>query len=457
MKDGINIGLIKKTALEMKKWPQTYAISYSFFIVRQGFYLQNCLIEKFRQSTSIFSAGTANNRYYKKCGIPFFNLKYINTSNLKLFTNNQRGKMKKIFLTFGIFILLLSNIQIKAQQVQQMLDSLSQEKNYFELRSVLEKNSTIPEYDKLKYSGIIYNAFNNPEESNNKISKLFTLYNDKVDEKTKAELLQRKLYNDYKLCNYKDAAKTSDLLMHKYKEYLDSLRYSDIENENIIWNALVNSPGQKTTKFSSSEIEMKKDKAGLLNVPALLNDKDFEFIFDTGANISVIKKSLADKYGLKKLNADFYVTAFTGGQVKSGLSIADSLKIGNILFRNVVFLVFPDEALTFPSANYSINGIIGYPVIESMGEIELTKDLKLIVPENDSDVSEENLALEYLMPIVSADINGKTFLFTFDTGAQTSSLSSKYYDYLKAAGSDKYSIDSSHIGGAGSDSKSPKY
>ncbi len=82
--------------------------------------------------------------------------------------------MKKISLFFSILVLFLTNITVKGQQFQGILDSLSQEKNYFELRSVLEKNSTIPEYDKLKYSGIIYNAFNNPEESNNNIAELFT-------------------------------------------------------------------------------------------------------------------------------------------------------------------------------------------------------------------------------------------------------------------------------------------
>jgi predicted aspartyl protease len=364
--------------------------------------------------------------------------------------------MKKIFLLYSIPIFLFTAIPLNAQPAARLIDSLYKEKNYFELRSVLQKYSElIPEYFNLKYGAVINNAFNNPTESNNDITKLFSDYKDKIDEKTKSELLQIKLYNEYKLYNYKDAAGTSELLINNFKPYFDSTEYEDLKNEHIIWNALIDSPPQKTIKYSTSEVEMKKDKASLLNVPALLNNQDFEFIFDTGANISVIRKSLAEKYKFKMLNANFYVNSFTGGKVESGLALADSLKIGNIFFQNVVFLVFPDEALTFPSANYSINGIIGYPVIEAMGEIKLTKEFILIIPENDFGSDHENLAIEYLMPIVSADVNGKKFVFTFDTGAQTSSLSSKYYEYLKTLNGEIYTMDSSHVGGAGSEVKIP--
>jgi hypothetical protein len=38
------------------------------------------------------------------------------------------------------------------------------------------------------------------------------------------------------------------------------------------------------------------------------------------------------------------------------------MNIGKIVVENVVFLVFPDDQLSFPQIGYKISGILGYPV-----------------------------------------------------------------------------------------------
>ncbi len=63
------------------------------------------------------------------------------------------------------------------------------------------------------------------------------------------------------------------------------------------------------------------------------------------------------------------------------------------------FLVFPDEALAFPEIGYQIHGIIGFPVIEGMKEIEITRDDRFIVPDKRSTFSERNLAIDFLTPL----------------------------------------------------------
>ena len=88
-----------------------------------------------------------------------------------------------------------------------------------------------------------------------------------------------------------------------------------------------------------------------------------------------------------------------------------------------MFLVFPDESLYFPQVGYQLNGIIGFPVIEALGEIQLTNDDELIVPEKPTAYESQNMALDFLTPMIQLGSEH----YTFDTGAANTMLYSKYY------------------------------
>src|SRR5207237_3830724 len=114
-------------------------------------------------------------------------------------------------------------------------------------------------------------------------------------------------------------------------------------------------------------------KARLLNVPVEINAQKMDFVFDTGANISTVSASTAQKLGLRIIEADIAVGSSTDIKVKSKLGVAPEIKVGQVTLKNVVFLVLEDKALTFPQINYQINGIVGFPVIEAFREITLTE------------------------------------------------------------------------------------
>src|SRR5690606_8566870 len=115
--------------------------------------------------------------------------------------------------------------------------------------------------------------------------------------------------------------------------------------------------------------------------------------------------------------AGFQVGALTGARITSDLAVADSLDIGGLTYKNVVFLVFNDEDLTIPQVDYHINGIIGFPVIEAMDEIHIGKDNQLFSPQKAEPYSYNNLALDGLMPVVAVRYRGDTLNFHLDTGA----------------------------------------
>jgi hypothetical protein len=183
--------------------------------------------------------------------------------------------------------------------------------------------------------------------------------------------------------------------------------------------------------------------------PVTVNGIQEEFIFDTGANLSTITESQAKKMQLKLIDQSVAIASSTQNVVQSKLAVADSLLIGDILFENVVFIVMPDAQLTFPEINYAIKGIIGFPVMDQMGEVHLLKNGNIFIPKEVSNKQEQNMFFEGLTPVVQLHSKKNTLLFTFDTGARTSELSIKYYRAHKIEVKRKGEMQKNQRGGAG--------
>ena len=59
-----------------------------------------------------------------------------------------------------------------------------------------------------------------------------------------------------------------------------------------------------------------RDLAGLFNIDVTFSDTTKNLIFDTGANFSVIRRSLVEKFGLTLIESDFMVGSLTENKVK---------------------------------------------------------------------------------------------------------------------------------------------
>jgi hypothetical protein len=120
--------------------------------------------------------------------------------------------------------------------------------------------------------------------------------------------------------------------------------------------------------------------------------------------------------------------------------------MGDVEWHNVIFLVLPDEALSFPSMNYQIYGILGFPTIEALKKISISTSGDFIVYDTDlTTLHEQNLAFDNLVPMISFD--GR--YYTFDTGAQSSLLYNKYYLENQQCIDSAYSKTKIGFGGAG--------
>lgn len=305
-------------------------------------------------------------------------------------------------------------------------DSLLAHKEYFALRNYLAAHSSGLKEDKQwYYHSFLDNFFNRLDESNQHIDRLLQKYSAGLSAPQKITLLKLKIDNLVKGYHYKEAYMTSTRLLKEYAASLSAEEAEDISNEAIIWESLQNIAPQQTAISTDTRIAYQRDMAGLINIPVTINDTANAFVFDTGANISVITESSATRNGLTLMDRYFDVTAATGIKVKARTAVVKRLKIGeHIEVFNAVFMVFPDSALTF--GPYKIHGIIGFPVIEQMGEIRISA-AQLEVPRQPAPASFANFGLDKLMPVLNVKMRTDSLSFTFDTGAAATDLNLPYY------------------------------
>lgn len=329
----------------------------------------------------------------------------------------------RVFIIF-LFVALFAG-QTFAQNVSQ-LESLYKNKQFFDLRDAVavQKDSESPEI--IFYRGAVAAKFNRIQESNSLLQNYLTKA--KAGDANIKDAYELLAGNYFKIYQYHKSAKYYKILLDKFKNELDAKKAEDIENSYKLWNALADVSPQTISFAGNTHLQASRDKARLLNVPMEINAQKMDFVFDTGANISTVSASTAQKLGLKIIEADIAVGSSTDIKVKSKLGVAPEMKIGQVMLKNVVFLVLEDKALSFPQINYQINGIVGFPVIEAFRELTLTGKDELVIPAQTSKVKfEQNMFLDELMPVVLATYSNRKMFFSFDTGAQTSAFYPAFY------------------------------
>lgn len=333
--------------------------------------------------------------------------------------------MKRIKMVITLLTLLSLNIFGQTQNTAfvQIYDLIEQ-KNFFKAEEIynLKRKDLSTTY--LKFIEVFLdNAFNRLEESNNKIAHLIKTENNLSDSLI-LELYQTKVDNSVKLFDYKEAKNTLNTIFASYKNLLSEDDKNWMENNLKMWTALEYEPKQRVIIKETNRLKMIKDKAGLNNLRISTEKDTVNFIFDTGANLSTTSETTAKKLRMKIIPVDIEVGAITGEKVPAQLAVCPVLKLGNIEIQNTIFLVLEDKGLSFPQIDYQIYGILGFPVIEALREIQITQDDYFIVPREKTKIKHQpNMAMNGLTPLIYID--GRHF--TFDTGADATMLYHSYY------------------------------
>lgn len=238
----------------------------------------------------------------------------------------------------------------------------------------------------------------------------------------------------------------------------DSTR-GDMANNAAVFDALRDVPAQTLAFAADVDVPLTRDRANLMNVPVEAAGKQESFVFDTGANLSTVSESVAQELGFRVIDRTIRVGTATSARAAARLAVAPELRIGGATVRNVVFLVLPDSALSFPQIGYRIRGIVGHPVIHALGQVTLTRDGRLRAaarPTAAAANGEPNLCLDGLDNLVRGELGGQPLLLGLDTGARSTQLFPPYYRRNRAA-VEAGRATTLRLGGAGGSQSLPAY
>ncbi|MEZ5425911.1 MAG: retropepsin-like aspartic protease [Pyrinomonadaceae bacterium] len=342
----------------------------------------------------------------------------------------QNSGLKKVSpktIVIACSIIILNGLFLHSLKAQNLavseLKNLFDKKRFFEMRDKLKAFENNASGEILFFKGAVENKFNKPDESIRLLKKF-------LEHKPQNEELVRESHslladNFVKTYRYRQAAETLKIILQKFGGTLDEEKKADYQNVIKLWGALGKVPPQKTIFKGDSVIQGEKTIG--FHIPVEINGKTESMIFDTGANLSTVTETLAGKLNLQIIEVQFDVTSITGEKIKAKAAVAEELKLGNVVVKNVVFIVFPDKALYIEPIKYQISGILGFPVIESLREITWTEDKKILIPQKARKTGQQNLAIDGLTPLISGIFNEKLLTFAFDTGADDSSLYLPFY------------------------------
>lgn len=356
-------------------------------------------------------------------------------------------------LALGILISLISYCPQLAEKalagVFDELKSLYNKKEYFKLYTRLQnEKSTLELWQQIYFDAVLGSVFNDPRESNSSIDSLLLKYSSALNDSIKFELNKIRLINHVSLFEYEAAMISSEYVLSNFSSLMGANEKKEMENALVIWKAALSLRSQTVIIKSDSRIKVRKDIAGSINIPLKVNGIKEEFIFDTGANISTVSESNAQKLKLKFLEGRIKVGTVTDKMIDAQLAYAEVLEIGNMVVKNVLFIVLADELLSFAGGLYVIEGILGYPVIKEMKEIQLSEE-EIFVPLIPGKGRSMNLALEGFTPVVNVVHKNDTLVFTLDSGARTTILYYSFFVKYKKDISAKYELEELELEGAG--------
>ena len=223
-----------------------------------------------------------------------------------------------------------------------------------------------------------------------------------------------------RLGRYADAVGTLEVALAAFEGDDDARR--GLEQTLGVAQALSGAEPQRRSDFEAGSLTFERDLAGLPRVPLTINGQARTYVFDTGANFSVVTESQAAELGLRMLGQSAGIGSVTQDTTAAHLALAETLTIGNLTFENVVFLVMPDSSLSFAGGAYTIPGILGFPVISQMERISV-EETTLSWGPSQGPVIERDLFVDGLTPRVYGHIgDGPAVQFALDTGANRTGL-----------------------------------
>jgi hypothetical protein len=306
----------------------------------------------------------------------------------------------------AVFLLLLPIIAIAGDKA---MDVAARDHRWFDLRDAIMAQKSQPFY-RLRVAAAfddvrraekelpaVMRSGATPQQLGDTHYQLYRLYN-RIGQYRKAAEEERKLWSISELGITPSEAAKADA------DALGNLPDLQVVSRRAATVSYSEWPGRKTVV-----------------IPVTINGQPMRFAMDTGAGMSVVTETLAQRLGLKNSPGQPIFDGITGKMSTGRYVVADRLKVGNTEFRNVSFTVLPDDLEVLKDIPTEERGAIGLPVLLGLETIRWNwSDHRLdmgFAPAR-ATLRAANLAFEDLFPLMAVEIAGRRLSFEFDTGAE---------------------------------------
>lgn len=199
---------------------------------------------------------------------------------------------------------------------------------------------------------------------------------------------------------------------------------ADIRNAQPLIESLAEVGDQVTSRVEPSTLPVTPSDSNF-PLPIRVNGKSAHYLFDTGANLSVLSESEARRLGLTIRAVTTRMSNTAGDTVAIRVATADTIDIGRAHLEHVAFVVLGDDQAPFDELPQTQRGAIGLPVLLALGAFSWGPDGVFAVapsPHRTADRTPMTLAFDGALPIVRGTIEGRPVSFNLDSGAEETIL-----------------------------------
>jgi predicted aspartyl protease len=262
-----------------------------------------------------------------------------------------------------------------------------------------------------------------------------TLVDIRTTRPDRAAVALEALADDYnKSFQYDNAAHAYDDLLNNFAGQLGSRQLQGTKDDAGVMRILRDSPAQTISWDGPVRLKTSRNPLGSINAELTVNGVREQWLLDTGANLSVVSQSFAQRLGLKPLPGVSQTTAgITGIENPLHMALLPTLQMGGAKLHNVVVFILDDANLNvgIRKHTYQINGIIGYPVFQALGSVTFLHNGEFTAGDKTLSSAGARMYMKLLTPVIECVVEGKSLPFSFDTGASGTNLSARYYERFK--------------------------
>ncbi len=358
--------------------------------------------------------------------------------------------MKRLISFFALLMVVFSSW---AQSADEVIAADVNSAQWF----ALERDMAATPNDSLSpFMGLIGKAFvatkfNRPEASVEAFGELLQSHSQSLGLNNILMMSHLRANDLSKLGRNAEAAEFITGVLSATREYIDSVTYEsfqDIAKQYEMFSKYqlneVVMPENETPRvaFSLDSIHTEDSSSCYMRfINSTLNDKPIDFTFDTGAGINIINDSLAAVHGIKHL--DVPVSAMGVDNQDGWLGLADEIKIGNILIKNVPFYVITISSGNEEADQYAkhLSSVLGIQIMQLLKEFTIdyvTNEITVATTPSSHSDAVPNMCYSNSLQLIG-NFNNGAIQAIIDTGdAEYCSLFKSYYtkhkDEIKANG-----------------------